>query len=305
MNGSREGPKRVPRPEEEWIKIPCPVIIDEKTWAAARRRAKRNQKRARLIPGRQDKVSVYLLSGLMRCQCCGNKMHGTSNTKARMRGKVVTRYLACTNQNRFPDKYNCRQPRRIRAEPVEEAVLDTLVEAFRDPSHVMTLIDAHTEQLQKSMAAQDGMIGGLQAKLTEAQARRNRAVALHIDGLLDAAALRTQVDRIDKEVAVWQEELGRLEEASRQRKATEEIEQVAWAIAGDIREDMAEATVEEKKALIRALVEQVWIDGENNISVECVLPDLTAKSADLTANQTALGTTAPPWPTQQRRWRSA
>ena len=285
-NGGSKGPKRVPRPEKEWILIHCPPIIDEQTWNAARRRARRNKKRSELCPSGKDKVSEYLLSGLMRCHC-GMKMHGTSNTKRRMRGKVVHRYLHCANQNRFPDKYDCRQPRRILAEPVERAVLDALVDAFRDPSCVMRLVDAHTKLQQQSLATRGGMIAENRAKLEEAERQRNRVARLHIDGSISEAHAKRELAIINKDAEVWQEELTRLEEAARQRKAGEEIEKAAWAIASDIREDMAEATVQEKKALIRALVERVWIDGENNVSVECVIPDLTSDSARVPANQTS------------------
>ena len=64
------GNKSVEKPESEWVIVPCPQIVDEKTWDTANQllvhQLKTNKK-----PGRR---AVYLLSGFVWCTC-GKKMY--------------------------------------------------------------------------------------------------------------------------------------------------------------------------------------------------------------------------------------
>jgi len=260
-----DGPKQsVARPHEEWIQIPCPAIVDVKTWNAARRRAKANKKRSELLPPNREADSEYLLSGLVRCYC-GSKMHGMAGG-----GK---RRLGCPSQNRRPDLYHCRSPQRILAETVEQDVLNRLVETFRDPKNVMTLVSAHVEAQQEALATRSGMVATLQEKLAQAEQKRNRVARLHIDGSIPEAHAKRELNRINKDAEVWQEELDRVQAAALQSQDQSEIEATAKEIAGNIQEIVVEeATIQEKRTLIRALVNQVWVDADNNLDIDCVIP---------------------------------
>ncbi len=58
------------RPEEEWILIPCPPIIDRVTFARAQMLLAQSRRR---FAGSE---SAYLLSGLVRCAHCGQPLKG-------------------------------------------------------------------------------------------------------------------------------------------------------------------------------------------------------------------------------------
>src|SRR5690606_21143296 len=68
--------KWVIKPEDEWIRIPCPAIIDEELWekcnAILDEQASKRTKRGR--------KSEYLLAGLIKCEC-GESMYVRSTAK--------------------------------------------------------------------------------------------------------------------------------------------------------------------------------------------------------------------------------
>ncbi|MGE5379086.1 MAG: recombinase family protein, partial [Bacteroidota bacterium] len=68
--GVRIGPTRFKRPEEEWIEIEVPPLIDRETWETAQEIRKHNKQFSR-----RNKKHDYLLSGFIRC-ACGRAMSG-------------------------------------------------------------------------------------------------------------------------------------------------------------------------------------------------------------------------------------
>ena len=82
---------------EEWIVVrdAHPALIDRDTWKAVQK------KLAKHCSGRRSRVADrYLLSGLIYCGHCGQRMHGTVKSK-RKRGKVYTweKYICSTYAN--------------------------------------------------------------------------------------------------------------------------------------------------------------------------------------------------------------
>ncbi|MGH7358846.1 MAG: recombinase family protein, partial [Candidatus Rokuibacteriota bacterium] len=76
----------MPRPEIEWIRQDRPElrIVDSALWAAAQARRAANP---RTRGGPRERVSRYLLSGLLRCASCGARMIAQRTTR-RKNGRV-------------------------------------------------------------------------------------------------------------------------------------------------------------------------------------------------------------------------
>jgi hypothetical protein len=90
--------RALPRPPEEWIhqEFPGLRIIDADLWAAVQERLAFEEKKYGVGPGRPPRggahiaYSPYLLSGLLRCGCCGARM--VAQTTTRRKGTAVYRY---------------------------------------------------------------------------------------------------------------------------------------------------------------------------------------------------------------------
>ncbi len=275
MNGRGSARRRQPQPEEEWVRIECPEIVSEELWDAVQTRSERVRRRPQ-SPG--ERKGDFLLSGLARCEPCGRPMYGYTLRKRR-RGELKTwRYLYCSGQHRYG--YDCRDPERVNAERIEGPVLEAVIEAFSDPERVIAACHAYGEQLRAAESEQEGVIADLRRKLEGVAAARDRVVALFAKETITEADLTRQLAALDGEADEWQVELSRLEEVARQRETAHDLEKAARAIAGQIRPTIDEMTVDEKKTLLRALVERVSVGREGEITIECAVPGLVPEAGE-------------------------
>lgn len=258
------------RPREEWIPIDCPAIISAATWSAARRRAKKNIKRSQRP---KDGVTKFLLGGLLQCHC-GKKLYGASSGRAEgKKGMEPRRYLYCAGQKHYGT--DCHTGYHD-AEAVERAVLDQTLDLFRDPQRVLQHCDDYAEQQRAAEGWSEGQMERLRTELATAEAKRQRAIGLYTDGTISKAQLDIDLRRIDDDNKGHQEELARVEAAARQRKTARDAEQAAWAIAGRIKDVVGELTIEEKKELLREVVEKVTVSREGQPTIEYILRSDTA-----------------------------
>jgi len=71
-----DGKKWIVKPEEEWVKVPCPAIIDEQLWQECNAILdEQRQKRTKI-----GRTSEYLLAGIIKCYC-GKPMYIFSTAK--------------------------------------------------------------------------------------------------------------------------------------------------------------------------------------------------------------------------------
>ena len=254
---------------DEWVEIPVPAIVGEDEFAAVQRRAKRNKRESQRP---RDKASEYLLVGLIRCQSCGRAMATNTNRIRQGKRRYAYRYYLCTGQNNYGTP--CRPAMRVRAEAIEDTVLRVLAETFSDPDKVLLAIDADAKQRQGEREEQDAVAEMLHRNLDAADNERDRYITLFGKEKITEADLEKRLAALEGDKEKWREELARIEERRQQTVVLREIAASAHAIAEMIEGIMEEMTLEEKKKLVRLLVERVWVDGENNLTIDCVVPNL-------------------------------
>src|SRR5262249_32994056 len=125
------------KPEEEWIAIAVPPIIDAALFAAAQDQREQN---ARL--SRRNRKYEYLLAGHIQCGHCGCKMRGQCDVR------YTRRYYRCTRP-RYQMDNPCRGT--VSATRLEQTVWDAVEEALRHPEIIAAEVTQrkdrlHTEQ---------------------------------------------------------------------------------------------------------------------------------------------------------------
>ena len=110
------------RPKDEWILVPCPLIIDEEVFLYAQKLLDESRRRWSGTSKNQ-----YLLSGLVRCGECGNTMTGR---KSRNWGRDVYEYsdIKSTAGAKFK---GCGK--RIKATKLDELVWKHCAELDKQP----------------------------------------------------------------------------------------------------------------------------------------------------------------------------
>lgn len=139
VRGPRSGERtcRRPRPREEWIAIPVPAIVDERTHQQAKTQLERNS----VLSFRNNKRHDYLLRCLLTCKNCGLAMFGI--TCPASGDKPPHRYYKCHGKDcasRDRDQ-PCPQG-RAKADELDSAVREHIKGLLNDPATLLEQFQA-------------------------------------------------------------------------------------------------------------------------------------------------------------------
>jgi site-specific DNA recombinase len=241
-------------PQEDWITIPVPAIVEPEVFAAVQEQLWENQRHAR----QSRRGALYLLQGVVQCQHCGYAYYGKRLSPSARKGKPrAYAYYRClgTDAYRFGGERVC-QNAQVRTDLLELAVWREVCALLAHPERVaeeyrrrlrpggrgrrydQTALEAQLGRLRQGVARLiDSYTEGLIEKHEfEPRMARLRQRIVHIEAqcqqLADEQALHTELQLI----------IGRLEEFTaqfHQRLAT-----LDWT---------------RKRELIRTLVKRVEI----------------------------------------------
>lgn len=254
------------RPEEEWILVPAPAIVDEALWNDCQIRLKENK---RLLGG--NRTRTYLLSGLVRCGKCGRAMSGKRNQKQ------YTYYICrdyCPSCNTAGEVCNAvMYPTFL----VESAVVKGINHVARQPESIAEAVASFYDQRRDTAAIAD--TSRIESELRTLE---NKAKA--------AAEAQVQAMVAGRSTEVYVRMLGELDERRKQLEKQlaaaapraycpleEEIRlesdltaEALWALDRVLSSD--ELAVERKQAILANVVSQVRLTGNlEDGEVEVVL----------------------------------
>lgn len=238
------------RAPEEWMSIPIPKLIDERTWELAQEAM---EDARRKHAGRPTK-HVFLLSRVAACGICGASLYGTALKRA-----TNNRYYRCTSHvNERVEK--CALP-HMPGDKMEVAVWNTVAEWATDPGAHFLAVQQASEQAKPKGTGPD--IRHLQAQLTEVQKEQTQLSALVAKGLVKAehvgAAIRDLSQRADS-LKQMIEQLAQ-EQAMRPHWSPADVKPLT-------REELDSWSPEQRQEVVRRYVERVFVhpDGKLRIS---------------------------------------
>jgi site-specific DNA recombinase len=191
---------------EPIIETPCPALVSEDLWERAQAQIFRN----RSISPRNVK-NTYLLRGLIRCGRCGRAYVG--ETQHRPYGDY--RYYRCALRGKRQTG-SCDGP-RLEAERAERSVWERVEGWLRDSDQ--------QEFPAEIPAPSNPLATNLRARLEALQRERERAVTLHVRGLIEDDDLAGQLQRIKGEESTLRDLLAR-EEAQERQATRRQVDQV-------------------------------------------------------------------------------
>jgi site-specific DNA recombinase len=109
----------IKRDKTEWVSITIPAIIDRKTWQKAVELRKQNKALAK-----RNTKHEYLLSGLVKCACCGYGMQGVTFPQ---RNKKDYSYYVCTA---YINGTKCDDRKCVPAKELDEAVWQNILSQY-------------------------------------------------------------------------------------------------------------------------------------------------------------------------------
>jgi hypothetical protein len=196
--------KRVsrPNPREKWHTTEAPHlrIINDKTW---QRTQSLKAEKSRLMT-HMKRRPPHLLSGLLRCGCCGSGMsvHDRDRTgKTRIRCSAVRESGSCSNR------------RLIYLRHVEKAVLNGMREELKEPQLIEAYARKYNEERRRLAAGASATRARLEAKRTRIESERQRMIDLVIKGIIGEEDARERIVELKAQRVDVEAELAGLEEA--------------------------------------------------------------------------------------------
>lgn len=144
--------QRRERPKDQWVIRECPAIVDRKTFESVRMRS---TERARAFGGGRGGPARYLLSGILLCESCGQRLIAT--------GKAGSHYYCST----WRHAGTCQLNTGVRRDVAEERILQPVHRDLLSPEAV-----AHALAWMRALAQEERaetVAGGPELEAIEAQ----------------------------------------------------------------------------------------------------------------------------------------
>ena len=253
------------RPQEQWIAIPAPAIIDQASWDRAQAQLARNA----VLSFRNNQKHNHLLRCLLTCGACGLAMYGIVRRSA----TGVERHIyRCSGKD-------CVKTARIKPCPRAPVDGDQLERIVWD--HVCTLLAAPEQllaQYQRFTAAVDAASLHEQAADQQAQARLDR-LARADRRLLDAyQAEAISLDELRERRAQLAEQRKALEQQQAQQQRLRSEKARAQAVLSDltafcqrIHGRLHHTSVADKQAILQLVIERIIVH-ESSLEIRHVIP---------------------------------
>jgi site-specific DNA recombinase len=191
-----------PNPRDEWQSIDVPQlrIVEQSAWEQAYALKTERSHLASHVKRR----APHLLSGLLRCGCCGSGMsvHDRDKTgKTRIRCSAVRESGSCSNR------------RIIYLRDVERLVLSGMAEYLKDPRLIETYVRKYNSERERLAGNAAALRTRLVAKRDRIEGERQRNIDLVIKYVISEEDARQRIAGLKEERLRVEAELAALEES--------------------------------------------------------------------------------------------
>ena len=269
---TEHGMRRYDRPEDEWVGVPFPPVVDDETWEQAQEAKKRRLTRS----GRNTKL-FYLLQHLVRCAECGFLMGCRANRRqsAKRDGKVYQyeldlprRYYNCYGM--LNEGVRCREHPYIKAERLEGVVWSEVKKVLENPGRIVAGIEAMDSKADGGGLAED--IAKAERDLHKVQLEEDRAIRLYVSGKITENQLDHQRRFITERLETLRTNLDdhRARESAQAEKRALAEHVVEWARrVGDRLDGLSD---EGRREVLQLLLDGATIDRHNNVNLTLAIP---------------------------------
>src|SRR3989441_1876285 len=248
-------------PQEEWLPIPVPALVEPDVFAAVREQLRENQRHAR----QSRRGALYLLQGLVQCQQCGYAYYGKRISPRARKGKPrAYAYYRClgTDAYRFGGERVCHNT-QVRTDRLDLAVWQEVCTLLTHPER---LAGEYRRRLQPETRAQGTPLAPIEEQISKGRQGGAPVIDKYAESLIYKAEFEPRISRL-------RQRLGRVEE-QRQQLADEaavhaELQLIIGRLedfAANVHPGLEAPDWANKRDLIRTLVKRVEI-AQNEVNI--------------------------------------
>lgn len=257
------------QPEEEWLLVPVPALVDAELFQAVQEQLQENRSHART----RLRGARYLLQGVLTCARCGYAYYGkgVSNKAAKGHQRDYAYYRCLgTDAYRFGGERVCDNL-QVRTDLLDAAVWQQVCGLLEEPGRV------EQEYQRRSQASPLNQDSAELASLETQIAKRRRGLARLIDsyteGLIEKSEFEPRITQLRLRLTTLE---GQRSALVREAALAAELHLVIGrleAFAAQVKGGLADADWLARRELIRTLVKRVEVDQQQVRVVFRVDPD--------------------------------
>jgi site-specific DNA recombinase len=268
---------------------PHPPLIEPEVFAQAQRLLRQRGDDAST---RRSNSTDFLLSGLVVCAACGRRYIGTA-----AHGRSARyRYYTCFSRNRHGSQ-GCRSD-VLRADKLDEAVLESLLDTYADTRLVKAAIDASRLKTAQRAPSQRSELRRVEAEIVHAEAAVHRYYSAFESGGLPETRFLSRVQALETRLTELRARLEDLRESDRTEVLAAPTAEVMRNVKETLRDAMLNGTPGQRKALLKELVVEVSVE-----SRESIVPTFRLPTAPVRVTEAVVGRGGLEPPTSALSWR--
>ena len=256
--------RRDPRPREEWIKVPVPAIVSAQEWEMANRILEKNAQMSQ-----RNGKDPYLLTGLVKCACCGRVYSGKRRLRSAQSGEILkTTWYTCSSQSSsYPDEVReqiaCTQG-NISGRILEEAVWSVVYQVLLHPEILIDVLEREFHGDRNEQVSRQ--ITFLESQIAASKAEDEKLYKAYVAGVfneVEYAGRRKMIKDNQQRLATELRQLNEnLISPDRFEQQKQEILLICQrATANGLAQD---AAFEVRRNIIKAIVDKIVLDVDGN-----------------------------------------
>ncbi|MBA3701884.1 MAG: recombinase family protein [Rubrobacteraceae bacterium] len=246
------------RPQEEWIPVSVPKIVERETFDLVQEKLSQNRKFA----PRNNKSHRYLLRALVSCGACGQGSNARTSSDGRS-------YYVCRGHAEIVPEQRCRA-RHAPGARLEELVWEDLCEVLTHPEHVeYALQRAHGgEWLPQELKARLENVG---KAIAHTERQKGRLLEAYLGGVLELVEFERKRKELEGRTDALLAQERQLDASARERTELARIADSIERFCEQVRAGLANATFEQKRRLVELLIDRVIVSDEE-VEIRYVVP---------------------------------
>jgi len=211
---------------------------------------------------RKPRSHVALLSGLLVCGDCGDYMRPKMSQRTNAVGEHAYSYLCARKEKSKSSLCKIKNPN---GNLLDAMVIEEIKKLAEDKNELMKQLEKNRKLLQGNMEAYDGELARIKALLAENETSIKSLVNTlpKAAGTAAEAHIIKEIDQLHGQGEKLKQQLQELETLTKQHELADVEFDLLVQMLSSFAANVDEASVEEKRALIRTLVKKVVWDGEN------------------------------------------
>jgi site-specific DNA recombinase len=254
--------------KENWYPINVPQIISENDFEMAQEQLKINKD----LAARNTK-EPSLLQGLIVCGACGHRFYKRIK---KYKGKIIGYYYCKSHTKNNLAKCSNGWARQ---EELDTLVYTEVIKLLQNPIIVREELSRRVKEASDVEGAKERE-ADLRKEIQKISIERNRLLDAYQEGTMDLKELKKRNQQLIARKNMIDKEIRAVEALKLEKEQGEDLAKVFDSLVQRIKHNADELPLDEKRKLIRLLVEEVVIGMDGLKIVHCISPHVIAKTVN-------------------------